>query len=678
MWNKTIKLSIIAVLVLYGLLVVNVFKGLLYAQDLPIRTHTTEEQLVSLSSRTSYQDAINILSKVAIRDEGKAIVDMTDIQGPINVEISSIYWKDALKRILSEKNLIFRESTNYYQIVSAEQKEEKEQAEKKEEDKYNTSTREVKINAIFFQADRTKSRQAGINWSVIQNAPGLTLDKLTAGFTFAGSEEQLQGGQALGQIMHSSADPDGQVDVEAVLNAFENMNLGKIISKPSIKVVDGNTGSIQVGKRFAVTQKDYAGNTVSKFVDAGTMLKVTPDIISDSGQTFIHLTINAEKSSAQTGLDRPEISTQNAKTDVLLVDGEQTVIGGLFTQDKQNVRNGIPILKDLPWWVLGIRYIAGSNQVTTTRKELIIFIQVELVKSLKERIAEKKEEMAADKYQKEINDFNRNVANFKNIQRAGETEVNKQKQKKTIDSTLKRDTSKISSGVSKKPKKQTEKKSTKMVSKHKKEPGLEKVAEEELKQKKLTSKKSKKESEEEVKIKEEKISKNSTQKAQKKSPKDKKSKTSVEEIKKPKETAEDSSKVGKSEEIDDFEETAETVNDTIQSNSDTTQEKIDTTGVKKKTNKVKKKESKVKQKPAPKSIFTVQIMETNNYENALVEASKIMVKGVRNRIELKIREGKSYYSVRSGNFDNYEEAKDHRGEIEKIIPDKQLEIYKIK
>ena len=378
------------------------------AQEFPIRTYTTEEQMVSLAQQTSYQDAINILSKVAIRDEGRAIVDMTKADGPIGVEIRSTYWKDAMKKIIDRRGFVYQKNPNYYQIVAAEGAKKEEEGEKKEV-QFDRHTREVKINAIFFQADRTKSRKAGINWSILQSEPGLTIRNLQAGFTFAGSEEQLEQGGQIGSIIHNTTNQDGQVDVEALLNAFENLNIGKIISKPTIKVVDGQKGNIQVGKRFAVTQKDYAGNTVSRFVNAGTILEVTPQIITDEGRTFIHLKIKAEKSSAQTGLDRPEISTQNAETDVLLLDGEQTVIGGLFTQEKQNIRNGIPFLKDLPWWVLGLRYLFGSDEVTTNRKELIIFIQVEMVKSLQQRIEEKKQDLLSQKRDKEINEFDNDV-----------------------------------------------------------------------------------------------------------------------------------------------------------------------------------------------------------------------------------------------------------------------------
>jgi len=59
----------------------------------------------------------------------------------------------------------------------------------------------------------------------------------------------------------------------------------------------------------------------------------------------------------------------------------------LFVNEEATVRNGIPFLKDLPWWVFGIRYLTGSDETIVRKKELIILLKAELVPTLKERFA---------------------------------------------------------------------------------------------------------------------------------------------------------------------------------------------------------------------------------------------------------------------------------------------------
>jgi type IV pilus assembly protein PilQ len=54
----------------------------------------------------------------------------------------------------------------------------------------------------------------------------------------------------------------------------------------------------------------------------------------------------------------------------------------LFVNEEAKIRNGIPILKDLPWWVLGIRYLTGSDEIVIRKKELVILLKAELLENL--------------------------------------------------------------------------------------------------------------------------------------------------------------------------------------------------------------------------------------------------------------------------------------------------------
>ena len=67
------------------------------------------------------------------------------------------------------------------------------------------------------------------------------------------------------------------------------------------------------------------------------------------------------------------------------MDGEETVIGGLYSNEISSNREGIPILKDLPWWFFGLRYLFGYESSSLGRKELIILLKAELLPSLMER-----------------------------------------------------------------------------------------------------------------------------------------------------------------------------------------------------------------------------------------------------------------------------------------------------
>jgi len=138
-------------------------------------------------------------------------------------------------------------------------------------------------------------------------------------------------------------------------------------------------------------------------------------LYNEDGVDYVLLQLKAERSSANPGEITTEIRKTVANTEVLMLNGEETIIGGLFTNEETVARSGIPFLKDLPWWVFGIRYLTGSDVTTITKREIIILIDIEIIPSLKDRIAKKKENLLQESirensnYIQEIQKQNENV-----------------------------------------------------------------------------------------------------------------------------------------------------------------------------------------------------------------------------------------------------------------------------
>ncbi|MEI7907112.1 MAG: hypothetical protein WCI84_07115, partial [Bacteroidota bacterium] len=115
---------------------------------------------------------------------------------------------------------------------------------------------------------------------------------------------------------------------------------------------------------------------------------VKPTVYEEKGIKFINLDVTAERSTVSPG---PIINKSSAKTFSVLYDGEEMVMGGLYTNVESSERGGVPFLKDLPWWVFGLKYIFGYENQTTSTQELIILLKAELVPTLEERIATKEQ-----------------------------------------------------------------------------------------------------------------------------------------------------------------------------------------------------------------------------------------------------------------------------------------------
>ncbi len=79
---------------------------------------------------------------------------------------------------------------------------------------------------------------------------------------------------------------------------------------------------------------------------------------------------------------------------------------GMYSNAETIVRQGVPLLKDLPWWFFGLRYLFGYDSKNFVKRELIVVLKAEILPSLEDRaiktqtgksvIEESREEMEKD------------------------------------------------------------------------------------------------------------------------------------------------------------------------------------------------------------------------------------------------------------------------------------------
>ncbi len=380
------------------------------AQTLPFREYTNPDEIVTFDRATSFIEAVEIINQFAQEYENKFIVDKSGYSGEIGVSLPAMHWKDALTYILQFRNLELITTPQYYEIGvkkidtgSIQQKNSPALASTLPPSIQlaTTATREVRINATFFEGNKRALQEIGVDWSTLtKNVPSNIQD-----FVDPDGDEALPQTTFNDQFVSINATNANQVsqnvfnalvnfgevgpvNVQALFSAFESSNLGNILATPSIKVVDGQEGKIQVGQDFSIKQKDFAGNVSDAFYSTGTILTVTPTVIEYQDTTFIHLDLALERSTALPDAVSTIVNKQTAQTQTLLLNGEATSIAGLYRTDHTTVRRGVPILKDLPPWFFGLRYIFGYNSDDKLENELVILVQAELEKSLPERMNE--------------------------------------------------------------------------------------------------------------------------------------------------------------------------------------------------------------------------------------------------------------------------------------------------
>jgi len=362
-------------------------------------------ELVSITAYASFDQSIKMLSAVSELVTGKTIVSSVSIPNPIGVEIIKMPYMEALNLLTYSFGLTYEIKET---SILIKKKEEQTLAEEKLQDDdiwADFDSREIRISAIFFEADVENSRKVGIDWSVLLAGKGITLgSELRTESVFGeqfpgtlggnssnnGENQGKETGFDLGTITEFTTG-EFTGTAQAILRFFETENLGEIIASPTISVRDGQKGRIQIGEDFSIKQRDFSGNVIDRFYSAGTIIEVTPYVYNKDGNDYVLVKLMAERSSFFPTELTTVIKKTQASSDVLMLDGEETIIGGLYINEETTVRNGIPLLKDLPWWVFGIRFLTGSDETIIRKKEVIIVLRVELLPTLQERTALKQE-----------------------------------------------------------------------------------------------------------------------------------------------------------------------------------------------------------------------------------------------------------------------------------------------
>lgn len=351
-------------------------------------------EIVSLAEHITFDKAIEVLSKVSKVNTGKSIMLSSSYVEPIGIEITRMPYMRALNLIVNYHDMVYTEDADVILV-----KPETQSKQKLGDEIYAAvDSREVKISALFFEANISDMKERGIDWEVLISKAGLGVGAKLTSFTQEVQNESSTGAQAAAHEFIASNNTSFEMgdfagDVIGAFKFFETNGLGELIARPNITVRDKSTGRIQIGSDISIKERDFSGNLIDRFYSTGTIVQVTPYLYTEDGVNYVLLKLQAERSSADPGEITTEIRKTVATTEVLMLDGEETIIGGLFTNEEIVTRSGIPFLKDLPWWVFGIRYLTGSDDTQIIKREIIILIDIEILPPLKERIAKKKEDL---------------------------------------------------------------------------------------------------------------------------------------------------------------------------------------------------------------------------------------------------------------------------------------------
>lgn len=168
-------------------------------------------------------------------------------------------------------------------------------------------------------------------------------------------------------------------EVRAALNGLADDSRLKVLSSPSLMVLNNRTASILVGDEVPIPTRQAVSNispeapTVNEieYRNTGILLTVSPRVNSGGMVTMeISQEVSSVINNTTSQIDAPTIQQRQLNSTVSIRDGQTVVLGGLIREQSSTRDTGVPVLKDIP--ALGKLFSTTTD--VSKRTELIVLI----------------------------------------------------------------------------------------------------------------------------------------------------------------------------------------------------------------------------------------------------------------------------------------------------------------
>ena len=170
-----------------------------------------------------------------------------------------------------------------------------------------------------------------------------------------------------------------------ILDALHAVTSVKVLSNPSVVVIDNQPATLQVGDDVPISTGSAnvlsSSNTIVNTIDyrnTGIILRVIPRInVNGNIRLDIEQEISNVAPTAGANTLTPTVSQRKVKSSISIASGQTVLLAGLISERQQRGSSGLPLLDQLPG-LLGSAFSERTNGLVRT--ELIIFIRPQIIR----------------------------------------------------------------------------------------------------------------------------------------------------------------------------------------------------------------------------------------------------------------------------------------------------------
>ena len=249
----------------------------------------------------------------------------------------------------------------------------------------DVETLQIMITAKLVVVNSELARELGVDWTATMGSTALTPG--AAGTPGGSGAGDTRTSAAIRSFPNNGVSPAVSGASTAITTSVLDNHLQlaisnlmgdastEVLASPQVSTLDNTEAQVFMGDKVSIRVIDDSGESSTQLVETGIKLTVTPHV---SGDNRILLDLHPENNSYDyDSKGEIVISTQEAKTKVVVADGETVVIGGLTRNETQESESGIPFLKDIPLFGNLFKY----SRKSVVKKDLVIFVTPRIIRN---------------------------------------------------------------------------------------------------------------------------------------------------------------------------------------------------------------------------------------------------------------------------------------------------------
>ena len=310
----------------------------------PEQAHTYVSQIIE--SETSNQSRIEVLQK--------RLKDWEQVHSKRSLDNTSS---------VDQPEILETDTTPAYELETDILSDEDEESEK--------SLDMIVLDVVIISTEETVNTSRGVNLLQGLNIQFGDRANDENGASFATEISRSDGDRSEEKLFSSLITIPGINYSLNIANSLGNRN--EILARPSLVASNGQESHFFAGIELDAGATSAAGEAYSVSKEIGVTLDITPEI-EDDGKIGLEITARRTFLKAPSSAIRFDYAVEVSKTEVtanvIMREGETIILSGLSEKETAKVRNGTPLLQDLPI----IQYAFSNKTEFDLQKSVLILV----------------------------------------------------------------------------------------------------------------------------------------------------------------------------------------------------------------------------------------------------------------------------------------------------------------